>query len=245
MLYIIDMIHLNFKPHNFQKKILAKLANAPKLRFSELQIYNLESEHMNYHLQKLIEIGLVIKLDNHYLLTNLGKDYANTLDDEFKNVEKQPKTSVLLYVVKEVDGKHYQLVSRRLKHPYFGKVGRLTGKVQFGETISDAAKRELYEETGLITRNPILETVYHKLRHDQNNTCVQDVIFYRFFINDTTGVLIPNTPWQDNIWISREGFENSFENNSELDFFEDYKFTERTEPTPFQFIETVAEEDGF
>jgi hypothetical protein len=45
------------KLHYFQKDLLKKLTLSDKpVRFNELLIEGLESEHMNYHLQKLIEL---------------------------------------------------------------------------------------------------------------------------------------------------------------------------------------------
>jgi 8-oxo-dGTP diphosphatase len=227
--------------HRNQKLILKKLATTPSARFHELNVPFLESEHMNYHLQKLVDIGLVIKTNGEYALSNFGKDYANLMDDEVVHLEKQPKTSVLLRVVREVEGEIQHLLCRRLKHPYFGKVGRLSGKVQFGETLVEAARRELFEETGLTADNPILEHIYHKLRTDENGRCVQDVLFYRYLIVNPAGTLIETTDVQENFWISA----SKLTGRDDLDVFEDLKLEDTVHPELLSFTEHRAQERGY
>lgn len=172
---------------------------------------------MNYYLKKLIELGLVIKKDDKYMLTAAGKDYCNSTDDAMKQVEKQPKTGVILFVTRlGANGVEY-LVNRRLRQPYFGKVGRMTGKVRFGETLEQAARRELFEETSLVPGSCELVKVYHKLRFDENETCVQDVIFYMFAISEPTGELVEKQEFQENFWITKQDFINK-----KYDFYDDF-----------------------
>jgi len=196
---------------------------------------------MNYHLQKLIELGLIEKADTGYQLTAEGKDYTNLLDEKGAIVERQPKTSVLLHVVRKVEGKIELLASRRMKQPYLGKIGRLSGKVRFGETLEQAARRELYEETGLTAKEFVLEEVFHKLRHDSNGIFVQDVLFYKVFIREPKGTLIEKTPFQENFWLSKEQYEK----DTSLDFFDTFEWIERYEPKQLVFLEDVGEEEGF
>ena len=234
------MNNQNIKLHDFQKQILSELVAKPAVRFNDLLIIGLESEHMNYHLQKLVSLSFVVKQEGKYALTDMGKDYSNLMDDEVKFVEKQPKTSVLLHAVREGKGGEVEhLLSRRLKHPYFGKVGRLTGKVRFGEQLADAARRELYEETGLEAEVVVLEEIYHKLRRKGADP-VQDVIFYRFFMTGFAGEFIEQTPSQENIWVPTSG-----ENDPKYDLFDDLGLSDRLEPTPLRFVEQEAEEQGY
>lgn len=50
-------------------------------------------------------------------------------------------------------GKKQYLVQTRLKDPFFGYHGYVTGKIRWGEKILEAAKRELLEETGMTAEN--------------------------------------------------------------------------------------------
>lgn len=235
------MKNINIKLHEYQKQILKKLCNVQSLRFNDLIIQGLESEHMNYHLKKLIDYYFVEKKDNEYMLTDKGKDYTNLMDDDVEFLEKQPKTSVLLHIIRiNEKGIVEHLLSKRLRHPYIGKVGRLTGKVQFGETLEQAAKRELYEETGLQAKTIILEQIYHKLRYKEGGGYVQDSIFYKFFIKDVYGEFISRTEHQENIWVS---YENK--DNSKYDFFDGMGIDDRTDVLPLSFYEEDGIADGY
>lgn len=228
--------------HYIQSEILKRLSLQPKLRFNDLVIENLESEHMNYHLKKLISYGLVKKDNEVYELTDTGKDYTNSLDDSAQKVEKQPKTSIIIGAVrKNENGEIEHLLCKRLKHPYFGKVGRLTGKVRFGETLEQAAQRELYEETGLTAEFLKIEKIYHKLRHRENGEFVQDGIFYIFFMKDLTGKFIEKLPYQENFWISKSALER----RQDLDLFDQLVLEDRFEPKELEMVESVAIAEGF
>ncbi len=233
------MDNINYKIHLFQKELIRKLSFVEQAKFNELLIDGLESEHMNYHLKKLVSLKFIKKVGNSYSLTDTGKDYLNMLDDNVNMIEKQPKTSVLLHVIrKNKNGEVEQLVSKRTIHPYKGKVGRLTGKVRFGETLQEAAERELYEETGLKATSYTLEEVYHKIRTDDKVEVVQDVLFYRFFITGITGTLIENTPVQQNLWASSKDLDK-------LDLFDDFVSEDRDQPNKFNFTESKKVSEGF
>lgn len=162
----------------------------PNLRFSDLHDHDITSEHFTYHLRQLIEKGFITKRVHKYYLTNKGKDYVGILDEKDLNEEKNPKVSVLVYVRrKNKEEKDEYLMQKRLKHPYYGKVGNLTGKVRFGETFEQAARRELKEETGL-EANFKLRHIYHKIRFDKDNTPLQDSVFAVFLASNPKGKLI-------------------------------------------------------
>src|SRR3989344_5105717 len=151
----------NIKLHYYQIELVKKLSQAVFIRFNDLIIKGLESEHMNYHLKKLINLGFVQKMSSKYTLTDIGKDYSNMLDENSSLPEKQPKTSIIIHAKrKNPKGQVEHLLSKRLRQPYFGKVGHPTGKVKFGEKVQEAAERELFEETGLIAKNPLQENFW-------------------------------------------------------------------------------------
>lgn len=234
----------DIKIHYYQKNILKKLTLTPTLHFNELLITGLESEHMNYHLKQLLELGLVEKKQALYMLTDLGKDYCNLLDDNVDIIEKQPKSSIIIWGVRKnpQNNEVEHLVNIRLRQPDFGKLGRITGKIRFGETIKAAAMRELYEETGLKAESFTLEKIYHKLRYRADGEFVQDVIFYIFFVTGFSGELIARTEFQENFWLSKQGLEAS----DKFDLYDDFYIDERVTPSKeLQFIESSEVATGF
>lgn len=236
------MVDSNIQLHYLQNEILKKLSLSQSQKFNDLLIEGLESEHMNYHLKKLIDFGFVWKSKNEYVLTDFGKDYSNRMDDEVKVIEKQPKTSILINGVRLNKKNEVEfLLNKRLKHPYYGKVGRLTGKVRFGESLEQAVRRELYEETGLTAKNVVLEQIYHKLRHRETGEYVQDVIFYIFFVTGFEGNFISKYPQQENLWItSKEAYSRK-----DLDLYDDLELIDRTKPITLSIVEQDSIADGF
>jgi ADP-ribose pyrophosphatase YjhB (NUDIX family) len=236
------MTNINIKLHYFQKELVKKLSSNPNMRFNDLLIEELESEHMNYHLKRLVEIGFVVKGKTKYRLTDTGKDYTNLLDEETDLIEKQPKTSIVVCGIRENNkGEVEHLLNKRLRQPYYGKVGRITGKVRFGETLKEAAERELYEETGLKAKSVVLEEIYRKMRKREDNTWVQDVIFYVFFATGFSGTLIKKTAYQENFWATKKEIESA----KDIDPYDDLVLVDRLKPNPLTIRESSGIAEGF
>jgi ADP-ribose pyrophosphatase YjhB (NUDIX family) len=236
------MNNLNIKLHTYQKDLIKKLATKRGLRFNELIIEGLESEHMNYHLKQLITYGFITKIGTKYDLTDTGKDYSNLIDSETELLEKQPKTSIVIRGVKlNKKGEVEHLLTTRLIQPYIGKTGRITGKVRFGETLEETASRELYEETGLKAKSFTLEEIYRKMRKRENGEWVQDVLFYIFFVKDFSGNLIKETKFQKNFWVTK----NDFYKKKNIDIFDDFEIDNRFKPKPLSIRESIGTAQGF
>ena len=162
------------------------------------------------------------------------------MDEETDLIEKQPKTSVIVSGAKTRKGKIEHLLTRRLRQPYYGKVGRITGKVRFGETFQETAERELFEETGLRTKAYKLDQVYRKIRKRKNGTTVQDVVFYIFFVTSFSGKFINKTPYQENFWITKKEFDKA-----DLDTYRDLIMDDRTKAGKLKLKESVDTAHGF
>ena len=106
---------------------------------------------------------LIEKKNNKYFLTQTGKVFASKLDVDQLVMEKQATLSVAVTAKKIIKRKTHYLMQQRLKEPFFGYYGFINGKVRFGESSKETAKRELKEETGL-SGNPEILCVYHKMR---------------------------------------------------------------------------------
>lgn len=188
------------KIHPIQTQILRELLFMPSARFADLQkVTKLESDYVKFHIARLVEVGYVQKLDDKtYALSIAGKEYANKLDTDRNLIERQPKSAVIL--VLEHEGK--LLVQERLKHPYFGFWGFPGGKIRWGETIMEAAARELEEETGL-SADLLYRGVYHELtKSKETGEVLEDKIFQIVFGTNPRGELSAEFDGGRNAWLT-------------------------------------------
>ena len=192
--------------HEAQTIILRELLFLPSARFAQLQkATTLESDHVKFHIARLVELGYVVKNDHVYSLTPTGKEYANKLDTDVNRIERQPKSAIIL-VIENNEGQ--LLVQERLKHPYFGFWGFAGGKIRWGETILEAAGRELMEETGL-KATLMYRGVYHELTNShETQEVLEDKIFHVVYGSDPQGELIQDFEGGHNEWLGLESIES-------------------------------------
>lgn len=189
--------------HTAQMKILRHLLLSPSAGFAQLQKKTgLTSDHANFHIKKLVDEGYIQKNDtDKYTLSRVGKEYANRMDTDDNVIEKQPKLSVALIVEND---KGEFLAQQRLKQPYYGFWGRLTGKIRWGETMLEAAARELMEESGLSAELSVAG-FYHKMDYDkESGDLLEDKIFVLIYGTNPTGELIVDDEGHHNEWMSDE-----------------------------------------
>lgn len=174
--------------HPLQLKILKKLLFAPQLKYTELKPEeNMENNQLSFHLNALINMGYIQKIDQYYILTPQGKEYANRMDAGEFHIQLQAKTGVLVCAVRgEGDEKEY-LIYTREKHPFFGKQGFITWKVKFGESISEVAKRELWEEAHLIWTPNLVHIKHSFVYEKESKKLLEDKFFYFFLVQDPEG----------------------------------------------------------
>jgi len=186
--------------HYLQMQILRELLYKPNSRFSQLNISGLTSDHFTYHIQTLIDKGLVVNESGRYKLSVKGKEFANTMDTDRLQIEKQPKIGVM--IIARNNGKY--LVQQRLKEPYYGVYGFVTGKIRFGETINQTAMREFKEETGLSAKFE-LRYILHEHVYNKDGDLLEDKIFFVIRASSIKGKLI-STKEGKNSWISEQDY---------------------------------------
>jgi len=192
--------------HQIQNNILRNLLFREKLRFSELNNLNLSNDHFNFHLKRLIAKKLIEKDEKgFYSLTARGKEYANRLNTDLQKVkiERQAKTSCLVVCFKDTGRSRKFLMQQRLKHPYFGFYGFVSGKIRWGETIYEAASRELEEETGLKAKLE-LAGIEHKIDYSKDDKLLEDKYFYILKGTKLSGELQESFEGGRNIWFTEK-----------------------------------------
>ncbi len=191
--------------------------------FSELQkVTGLSSDHFNFHIKKLVEEGYVDKQERHYKLTHKGKEYANRMDTDDKTIEKQPKVSVAITLERRNEkGEREFLFQQRKKNPYYDFWGRVGGKMRWGESVIEAAQRELKEETGL-EADFEYRLLYHK--RDFNKTTgelLEDKIFLCVYATEYGGELLEKFEGGVNRWMTNEEFHQQPKRFVSVDDFMD------------------------
>lgn len=190
--------------HKIQKSILKNLLINKDLRFSDLNSGNVSSDHFTFHVKRLMAQGIVNKgEDGFYCLTSQGKEYANRFDIDRGEVvlQKQAKLGILV-VCRDKDSKF--LIQQRLKEPYYGYYGFVTGKIRWGEAIYEAAARELEEETGLQAGNLLLKGIEHKIDYSQEGELLEDKFFYIVEAVNLSGQLMEAFDCGKNQWLDKE-----------------------------------------
>lgn len=194
--------------HQAQMTILRTMLLAQDVSFSYVaSATGLSNDHANYHLQQLVKSGYVRKVQKthgQYTLTPVGKEYANRMDTEEAMIEKQPKLSVVI-ILERNDGKFLQ--QQRMKQPYYGYWGSMTGKIRWGETMLVAAARELKEETGLEATLRVAG-FYHKLDYNADSAeLLEDKYFCVVHGTQPHGELLVDTGGQHNEWLTLDELE--------------------------------------
>jgi ADP-ribose pyrophosphatase YjhB (NUDIX family)/predicted transcriptional regulator len=201
---------MSYEPnaHAAQVAIMRHLLFKPQAGFSELQkATDFTSDHFNFHIKKLIEEGYVEKLEKHYRLTHKGKEYANRMDTDENEIEKQPKVSVAITLERQNDrGEREFLFQQRKKNPYYDFWGRMGGKIRWGESVIEAAERELKEETGL-EADFEYKLLYHKRDFSKTTgKLLEDKMFFCVYATEFSGDLIEEFEGGINRWMTVEEF---------------------------------------
>jgi len=137
--------------HYLQKTILDKLRYEQPLAYTALMPEDIESSHFRYHLKQLIADGLIDKDQaGGYVLSNKGQREVDYLSNNRTTIIRTPK--VITYTLLTHNSK--VLLYKKPKEPYRNLWGMIGGKVHFGEDTQQAAKREVYEKTGMTVELP-------------------------------------------------------------------------------------------
>jgi 8-oxo-dGTP pyrophosphatase MutT (NUDIX family) len=191
--------------HKIQIEILLRLMQSPKsLTFSDLlpEELKLESYKFNYHLKQLVKDKLVDKLESGYKLTEKGLNLISvyTVAGE---VDSKHKVSVALAAFRTNKNIRELLMQKRLRHPFYGDVTTIAGKVKLGEKILDAAKRKLTEEAGL-EGDFRLVGILRKCKYNQEGKLLEDTFYHYCVAEDPKGELVEINEHGENFWTPTE-----------------------------------------
>lgn len=198
-----------FEIHPIQAKILRTLLFKPEATFSELNTDKTPTDQFNFHLKSLVDSKILAKTNGKkYVLTPTGKEFANRFDTDKLVLERQAKITMVIGCRREKGKKIEYLISKRLKNPYFGFHGFITGKIRWGETVLEAAARELMEETGVIAGKLKIVGIGHKMDYSDNSEMLEDKYFFVIRAEDLNKEPTLKAEGVENIWVEREKIKN-------------------------------------
>jgi ADP-ribose pyrophosphatase YjhB (NUDIX family) len=212
-------------------------------RYSELNIENIDNDLFNYHLQFLVKKDLVEKLEDGYTISAKGKSLMADIDAVGKKYELF-RYSITANVIKEENGKKYILGQKRLRHPYYGDISTISGKIKKGELVADAAKRKLKEETGLDADFKVLGLL-RKIRLNEEGNVVEDTVYNVCYAENPTGKLIEKNEYGENKWYEVEEFKKLHSKNIDIGKYDkevfERIFNENFEVFHFEQISTIKD----
>jgi len=182
------------QPHKIQIAILKKLLFSDSLSYTEMKPDpEMGNNQYDFHLKTLIKQDLIGKISSKYQLTQKGKEYANRIDTDRDKINLQAKLSIWLCCIRETSsGASEFLIGTRQKQPFFGKQGFMAGKIRLGESIVEAAKRELKEESNL-EGEPKLVMIRHYLVFDKlTRKLLEDKFMFLCKIGNPVGEMESN-----------------------------------------------------
>jgi ADP-ribose pyrophosphatase YjhB (NUDIX family) len=194
------------KSNETQLKILTYLLFNPKSRFRDLNVDSLSTDTFSYHVKTLVNLGLIKKDGLYYHLTKRGKVTANKLDTSTHKFEKQPKVSVVIVPHRKMGGKKKFVIHQRTKEPYYGYWGFITGKVKWGETLSETAQRELKEESGLTGQYKFCYEIHEMVYDKGSSRQLEDKLFHVIEAYNLKGSLVKKTKDGVNKWVTAKEF---------------------------------------
>jgi len=189
------------KIHEYQISILRELLFKPNARFRDFKKVDIPNDHFSFHLRQLLVSKLVVKEGGRYTLSVSGKEFANRMDTDALQLERQAKLGVALHPIRKRNGNIEYLVHRRLKEPFFGWYGSFTGKIRWGENPLKTAKRELKEESGL-TGKFTLKAIVHYHHIHKDGKFLEDKYLWVYKVENLNGKFNSKVEEGENIWMS-------------------------------------------
>ncbi|OGM32316.1 hypothetical protein A2803_04120 [Candidatus Woesebacteria bacterium RIFCSPHIGHO2_01_FULL_44_21] len=201
--------------HEIQLQILKKLLFANGLKFSELKPDNeMENNQFTFHLDQMIAMGHIAKTEHKYFLTQKGKEFANRMDTNKTAIPLQAKISVIIIPMKGKPKNRVFLIYTRLKQPFYGCQGFMSGKVNFGEKVIDAAKREFKEETNLDGRAQIVALKHYRVFDKKTKELLEDKFMFYCKVENPRGDLVPADEGKYG-WVNRKDLKKYVTNHFE------------------------------
>ena len=201
----------NKQLHRVLVSILRTLRYSESARFSELMMpTGLESDTFKFYLRDLVKHGYVEKLESgSYRLTPNGKEFANSLNEAQRLIQKQPKISVLIVATMDRPaGEPLYLLQKRARHPFHGFWSEVHGRSEWSEPFEETASRQLTRQTGLKAEFRVHS--FHRVRdyHSEKGDLLEDKLFVVVKAKNVTGEIVNKYGGGFNAWLTLEELQH-------------------------------------
>jgi ADP-ribose pyrophosphatase YjhB (NUDIX family)/predicted transcriptional regulator len=193
------------KLHKVQARILYALRHTESARYSDLmRPTGLESDVFKFHIRNLKNLGLIEKRDDGtYTLTAKGKEFANNLDDLSRGPQKQPKLTLRVLLFRtNTKGEVEYLLQERHRNPFWGYWDPIGGPILWGESIEEAAARELEKQTGLNAEFAVKSFYRVRDYREETSELLEDKLFVVLSATTYTGELKNEWHGGRNTWMT-------------------------------------------
>lgn len=211
--------------HDMQRQVLLKLIHHPEMGFNELWAKQGESNKFAYHIHRLEQQDLIHKTERGtYALTEEGKKFSAFVEGDTGTKAEFPTLTIII-LAKDTNGQY--LCQRRLKEPFYGYWGFVSGKINFGQNLFECASRDLLEEAGLVATKWKLrgfeqtktyeEGTDNLTNHEAANNneahgekAPRKLLFHHYLFivetNNPTGTLKEKTHKAEHAWMTMEEY---------------------------------------
>ena len=183
--------------HEIQLAILLKLIYSPWMKYMELLPYtDLPTNQFSFHLNKLLQLGYIEKMDDLYALTISGKVYANMINKHTCQMHTTVMLAVLVVCTKTLEnGQLSFLIYTRKKHPFYGRQWILSWKVQYGENIITTAERVLHEKTWLAWTATTSQILHYTDKDKKTGAILDDKVLFLCYVEEPVGDIVCDETW--------------------------------------------------
>lgn len=187
---------------------MRQLFTHESLRFSAINIQDIPSDQLSYHLRQLMKYGVIEKnADNQYKLSVKGRGLAILMDNPSNKFIEQGFIACRIILSREHDGQTQYLMQKRRKVPYLSNFSEPGGKIGFGEDVITGATRNMANETGL-TCDMVVCGLAH-FRDCYKEQIVQDKFFFVIKATNPHGELLIDGPTGINSWMTLADIANN------------------------------------
>jgi predicted transcriptional regulator len=195
--------------HKVRALILYELRHRQTARFSELMKQSgLESDSFKFHIRALVEQGYIQKTsDMSYSLTPAGKESANNLDQDRSRSLKQPKVSLLIVLSRNnAENQLEYLVQQRLRQPFYGYWGCMSGPAQWGADFEETARQEIAKQCGITGIECGVHSFHRQKDYDGAGNLLEDKLFIVITASVGRNIELKGWPYGHNTWMTMAEF---------------------------------------